>query len=171
MEIRLRSPEAQLAFGESLSALLPSDCVIYLEGDLGTGKTTLTRGILHGLGHHGAVRSPTYTLIEPYQVSNGPVYHLDLYRLADPEELEYLGLRDLMGEDAMWVVEWPDRGSGMLPEADLRIRIDDIPEGRRLTLLGSTARGRAIIAGLSDAEGGSSRDEVGRCPLQIDKRP
>ncbi|WP_295399641.1 tRNA (adenosine(37)-N6)-threonylcarbamoyltransferase complex ATPase subunit type 1 TsaE [uncultured Thiocystis sp.] len=152
MEIRLKDPEAQLAFGARLAALLPPACVIYLEGDLGTGKTTLTRGILRGLGQRGAVRSPTYTLIEPYQVSSGPVYHLDLYRLADPEELEYLGLRDLMGENALWVIEWPDRGVGMLPAADLRIMIESLAEGRRLTLSGGTAEGRAIVSALIDAE-------------------
>ncbi|MBK5964262.1 tRNA (adenosine(37)-N6)-threonylcarbamoyltransferase complex ATPase subunit type 1 TsaE [Thiocystis minor] len=152
MQIRLKDPEAQLAFGEHLAALLPPACVIYLEGDLGTGKTTLTRGILRGLGHRGTVRSPTYTLIEPYQVPSGPLYHLDLYRLADPEELEYLGLRDLMGEDARWVIEWPDRGAGMLPAADLRIMIEYLAEGRRLTLSGGTTEGRSIIAALLEAE-------------------
>ena len=149
MEIRLKDPEAQLAFGARLAALLPPACVIYLEGDLGTGKTTLTRGILHQLGHHGRVRSPTYTLIEPYEVATGPLYHLDLYRLADPEELEYLGLRDLMGEHAIWVVEWPERGVGLLPAADLRIRIDHSAAGRRLRLRGESPLGQAIIAALN----------------------
>ena len=152
MQIRLKDPEAQLAFGARLAALLPAACVLYLEGDLGTGKTTLTRGILRGLGHCGAVRSPTYTLIEPYQVPSGPVYHLDLYRLADPEELEYLGLRDFMGEDARWVIEWPDRGAGLLPAADLRIMIESLDEGRRLTLSGGTTAGRSIVAALIGAE-------------------
>ncbi|AFL75834.1 tRNA (adenosine(37)-N6)-threonylcarbamoyltransferase complex ATPase subunit type 1 TsaE [Thiocystis violascens] len=157
MQIRLNDPEAQLAFGARLAALLPSACVLYLEGDLGTGKTTLTRGILRGLGHRGAVRSPTYTLIEPYQVPSGPLYHLDLYRLADPEELEYLGLRDLMGEDARWVIEWPDRGAGMLPAADLRIMIESLDDGRRLTLSGGTMEGCSIVAALIDAENAGAR--------------
>ncbi|TCT20860.1 tRNA (adenosine(37)-N6)-threonylcarbamoyltransferase complex ATPase subunit type 1 TsaE [Thiobaca trueperi] len=149
MEILLPDPEAQLAFGARLAACLHLPCVLYLEGDLGAGKTTLTRGMLHGLGHRGAVRSPTYTLIEPYELPTARVQHLDLYRLADPEELEYLGLRDLLGEDVLWVIEWPERGAGILPAADLRIGIAYAEPGRRLRLEPGSPRGQAVIASLS----------------------
>jgi len=145
MEIELLDPEQQSAFGARLAECLPVPCVLFLEGDLGAGKTTLTRGILRGLGHVGPVRSPTYTLIEPYDLARLQVYHLDLYRLGDPEELEYLGLRDLMRDDAIWIVEWPERGTGLLPPSDLRIRIANVTEGRRLTLISETARGAGIL--------------------------
>ncbi len=145
MELELPDPDAQLAFGERLGRLLPRRLVVYLEGDLGTGKTTLVRGILRGLGHGGPVRSPTYTLIEPYELPAARVYHLDLYRLSDPEELEYLGLRDLSGEDALFLVEWPGRGAGALPPADLTIRIHYQAQGRHLTLEPETDEGRALL--------------------------
>jgi tRNA threonylcarbamoyladenosine biosynthesis protein TsaE len=134
MEVLLPDAESQTAFGKRLAAILPSQMVIHLYGDLGTGKTTLARGILRGLGYQGPARSPTYTLIEPYEIGPRRVYHLDLYRLADPEELDYLGLRDLLGEAAIWLVEWPERAAGLLPAADLTIRIEYLSEGRRLTL-------------------------------------
>ncbi|MFD2113381.1 tRNA (adenosine(37)-N6)-threonylcarbamoyltransferase complex ATPase subunit type 1 TsaE [Thiorhodococcus fuscus] len=149
MEIILADPESQMAFGARLGACLSPPFVLYLEGDLGTGKTTLTRGLLRGLGHEGAVRSPTYTLIEPYSLATMRLHHLDLYRLGDPEELEYLGLRDLMEADAVWVVEWPDRGSGMLPPADLRIGIDHLPEGRRLVLRAESRIGESLLVRLN----------------------
>ncbi len=149
MQIRLEDPAAQLGFGERLAPLLLPPCVLYLEGDLGTGKTTLARGILRGLGHRGKARSPTYTLLEPYELAAVHLYHLDLYRLADPEELEYLGLRDLLSEDALWLVEWPDRGLGALPDPDLRIQLDYAPRGRCLRLVAGTGRGERIIQGLA----------------------
>ncbi len=149
IELDLHDPEAQIAFGARLAACLPAPCVIYLEGDLGTGKTTLTRGILSGLGHPGAVRSPTYTLIEPYQIGDRAVYHLDLYRLTDREELEYLGLFDLLGEESRWIIEWPDRGAGLLPPPDLRVQIDHLSEGRRLRLRDCSMTGNAILDALS----------------------
>ncbi|EXJ16472.1 tRNA (adenosine(37)-N6)-threonylcarbamoyltransferase complex ATPase subunit type 1 TsaE [Imhoffiella purpurea] len=148
MEIDLTDPEAQTAFGTRLAACLTPPFVLYLEGDLGTGKTTLTRGLLRGLGHEGAVRSPTYTLIEPYELPIGRLHHLDLYRLGASEELEYLGLRDLMEEGAIWVVEWPDRGMGMLPSPDLRIRIDHLTEGRRLSLVAESGAGESLLTRL-----------------------
>jgi tRNA threonylcarbamoyladenosine biosynthesis protein TsaE len=148
MQLVLPDAEAQTAFGERLAALLPGQCVIYLHGDLGTGKTTLARGILRGLGHRGAARSPTYTLIEPYELGARSVYHLDLYRLGDPEELDYLGLRDLLAQDAIWLVEWPERGAGFLPAADLSIAIDYLEVGRRLSLNAVGERGRAVVAAL-----------------------
>ncbi len=148
MQILLPDAESQTAFGARLAAALPNQFVIYLHGDLGTGKTTLARGILRGLGHQGAARSPTYTLIEPYEIGSRRVYHLDLYRLADPEELEYLGLRDLLGDAALWLVEWPERGAGLLPAADLSIGIEYLSEGRRLTLSPQGEAGQGPIEGL-----------------------
>ena len=147
IEVRLSDAESQTAFGADLAAHLPERLVIYLRGDLGTGKTTLARGILRGLGHRGAARSPTYTLIEPYEIGTTRVFHLDLYRLADPEELEYLGLRDLLADAALWLVEWPERGAGLLPPPDLTVAIDTLAEGRRLNL---TAHGPAA-GGLIEA--------------------
>lgn len=146
MESWLPTSEAQLAFGARLARALRPPCVLYLEGDLGTGKTTLTRGVLRGLGHAGSVRSPTYTLIESYILEGVPLYHLDLYRLGDPEELEYLGLRDLLEEEAIWILEWPERGAGLLPKADLRIHIQYRDAGRHLVLTAVTARGAAILS-------------------------
>lgn len=148
MEIRLQDPESQTRFGMRLAAAMVPPCVIYLQGDLGTGKTTLARGILRGLGHQGAVRSPTYTLIEPYDLGEVQLYHLDLYRLADPEELDYLGLRDLLEETALWVIEWPDRGHGLLPSPDLLIAIRYQADRRALSLTAGTERGEALLAHL-----------------------
>lgn len=112
---------------------------IHLEGDLGAGKTTLVRGLLHALGHRGAVRSPTYTLLEPYEFPELTVLHLDLYRVADPEELENLGLREQSDARTLWLVEWPERGSGWLPPPDLQIVLDREGDGRRLWFKGPSA--------------------------------
>lgn len=146
MEIELETPESQMAFGEQLAVALRPPCVIFLEGDLGAGKTTLARGILRGLGYGGSVRSPTYTLIEPYALPDLELYHLDLYRLGDPEELEYLGLRDLLGRAAVWIIEWPERGVGCLPRPDWRIRLTPIETGRRLVLTTASPLGEAMLS-------------------------
>ncbi|HSO82134.1 tRNA (adenosine(37)-N6)-threonylcarbamoyltransferase complex ATPase subunit type 1 TsaE [Thiocapsa sp.] len=152
----LPDPEAQLAFGARLAALLPPRLIVYLEGDLGTGKTTLTRGVLAGLGHRGAARSPTYTLLEPYELADRRINHLDLYRLGDPQELEYLGLRDLLAEDAVWMVEWPERGLGMLPLPDLVIAIEYAANGRHLRLSARTPAGEAVLGVLAGLGSGDS---------------
>lgn len=142
--------EAQQAFGALLGELCPIGCTLHLQGDLGAGKTTLVRGFLRARGHEGPVRSPTYTLIEPYELSSGAVYHLDLYRLGDPEELEYLGLRDLLGEDLILLIEWPEQGAGWLPSPDLLLQIKHSEAGRDIRLGALTAAGEHLCAALVD---------------------
>jgi tRNA threonylcarbamoyladenosine biosynthesis protein TsaE len=157
MHLHLEGETAQEAFGRRLAQGLLANWVggwmVHLYGDLGTGKTTLVRGILRGLGHGGSVKSPTYTLIEPYELPGARVYHLDLYRLADPEELEYLGLRDLSAEDVLILVEWPERGLGALPAPDLTVSIRYGVRGRHLTLGASTPEGSALVAALAGGTG------------------
>ncbi|WP_089729314.1 tRNA (adenosine(37)-N6)-threonylcarbamoyltransferase complex ATPase subunit type 1 TsaE [Candidatus Thiosymbion oneisti] len=152
MRIRLQGQAAQIAFGRRIATHLRPPCTIYLQGDLGTGKTTLVRGILRGLGHAGPVRSPTYTLLEPYELGAMDLYHLDLYRLSDPEELEYLGLRDLLDGRSLLLVEWPERGRGALPVPDLTIRIEHAGEARSLELTAHGPCGRVLEAHLWLAE-------------------
>ncbi len=143
--LKAASQEEQEAYGAALAAVAPAACVIYLEGELGAGKTTLVRGFLYGLGFRGLVKSPTYTLVEPYELEHRLCYHFDLYRLADPAELEYVGVRDLLGEAAIILVEWPERGRGELPDPDLRITIRYRGTGRDLELSAETAVGRELI--------------------------
>lgn len=151
MRLRLEGEAAQDAFGRRIAQHLSPPCVIDLQGDLGTGKTTLVRGVLRGLGFTGPVRSPTYTLLEPYELWSMRLYHLDLYRLADPEELELLGLRDLMEPESVLLVEWPERGRGILPSPDLIIRIEHAGEARDLVLMGQGPGGEALESFLRDA--------------------
>ena len=147
MKLFLPDEAAQEAFGARLAAAMPGagGLVIYLEGNLGAGKTTLVRGFLHGCGHRGHVRSPTYTLIEPYDIAGRCIAHLDLYRLGDPEELEFLGLRDLLGESCIMLVEWPEKGRGVLPPADLRLGLTFPGSGRGLALEAASQAGEAIL--------------------------
>jgi tRNA threonylcarbamoyladenosine biosynthesis protein TsaE len=149
MRLHLEGEAAQEELGRRIAPLLTGGWIVHLIGDLGAGKTTLARGILRGLGHVGAVKSPTYTLIEPYEPRGRHVYHLDLYRLGDPEELEYLGLRDILGEDALILVEWPERAGVALPPADLALRIDHAGEARDLDILGPGPRAVALIETLA----------------------
>ncbi len=137
--------EAMVALGGELARALEPGTVVHLEGELGMGKTTLSRGIIQGLGHSGAVKSPTYTLVEPYDHTSIPVYHFDLYRLGDPEELELMGIRDYLDGRSLCLVEWPQRGEGVLPPADLVITIVKEGAGRSIELRASSARGEAVL--------------------------
>jgi len=112
-----------MSFGGRIAERFPKGGMVFLNGDLGAGKTTLVRGLLRSLDFQGTVKSPTYTLVEPYQIKGRMIYHFDLYRLADPEELEYIGGREYWNSDALCLVEWPEKALGFLPEPDLIIDI------------------------------------------------
>ncbi len=149
MQLTIRGETAMEALGGALAKACRGGVRIYLQGELGAGKTTLVRGFMRALGHEGAVKSPTYTVVEPYEIDGRAIYHLDLYRLAEPEELEWIGLRDLLAETALVLVEWPQQGQGVLPPADILVQIHYQGEGRQLALAAQTARGRVILAELS----------------------
>lgn len=119
----LADEAATVQAGEQLAAQLSAGMTVFLEGTLGAGKTTITRGILQGFGHSGAVKSPTYTLVEPYENVSPTIYHFDLYRLGDPEELEYMGIRDYFSAQSLCIVEWAERGQGVLPEPDVIVSL------------------------------------------------
>ena len=124
MNIELKTLEETQLFGAALMAALPKSCLIFLQGQLGAGKTTLVRSTLRAAGYQGAVKSPTYTLVEEYNINGQKVFHFDLYRIADPEELEFMGIRDYMKEDAICFIEWAELGKSFLPQADLILNIN-----------------------------------------------
>lgn len=146
--LELADAEGTAALGAAVAARVAERAggVIYLEGSLGAGKTTLARGLLRALGVRGAIRSPTYTLLEPYEASGRTLVHLDLYRLADERELESLGLRDYPPERCWWLVEWPERAGPRLPPPDLRIVLAHAGPQRRAVLSGPLAAGLAGLA-------------------------
>ncbi|MDI9727329.1 tRNA (adenosine(37)-N6)-threonylcarbamoyltransferase complex ATPase subunit type 1 TsaE [Stutzerimonas stutzeri] len=143
---------AMLALGARIARVTGGRGVIYLHGDLGAGKTTLSRGLIRGFGHEGKVKSPTFTLVEPYELGEVQVFHFDLYRLVDPEELEFLGIRDYFEGNALCLIEWPERGAGILPKADMDITITPHEAGRTLRLSPHTAGGEAWCVALTDGE-------------------
>jgi len=138
-------PAHTVAEMEALGAKLASQVgklrLVNIHGPLGAGKTTLVRGMLHGLGHAGAVKSPTFTLVEPYTFGNLHFYHFDLYRLNDPGELEFLGLRDYLDDKGVCVVEWAERAQGVLPSPDVDIMIEPTETGRMVRITTLTPQG------------------------------
>lgn len=163
MQRLITGEEAMLAAGAALARGCPPNLVIlYLVGDLGAGKTTLARGFLRGLGYAGPVKSPTYTLLESYEAAGRIVHHLDLYRLVDPDELEYIGLRDCLTDDAVLLIEWPARGNAHVPPSDIVLRLDHAGDGRVLRGEASTTPGtewlRVFDAALQAAPSGADID-------------
>jgi tRNA threonylcarbamoyladenosine biosynthesis protein TsaE len=145
----LQDEHATERFGALLAKSLGSQgVIIFLEGDLGTGKTTLSRGLIRALGHQGAVKSPTYTLVEPYEDFDFPLYHFDLYRLSDPEEVDFLGVDEYFQAPAVCLIEWPQRGAGHLPTADLQLRLSDKGTGRQIDCQALTGRGLGVVGRL-----------------------
>lgn len=155
LEYFLPDENSTISIGDSLAKVVKRNnqqkaLVVYLHGDLGAGKTTLTRGFVRGMGHVGNVKSPTYTLVEPYELTPWRVFHFDLYRLADPEELEYMGIRDYFNGDCCCFIEWPEKGSGLLAKADLIISIVYQGEQRVLSVEAKSTYGEQLIYSLAE---------------------
>lgn len=142
MSLSLSGEEAMLAFAKAVAPIFASGGLIFLEGTLGAGKTTFSRGVIQALGYAGAVKSPTYTLVEDYDLAGLKVCHFDLYRLASPEELEFIGIRDYLDQQALCLVEWAEKGAGVLPAPDLILKINDFGVGRELSFTAHTEKGQ-----------------------------
>lgn len=136
------------ALGAAVATAVAGNEIIFLRGELGAGKTTLVRGFLTALGHDGNVTSPTYTLVEPYTLAGMDIYHFDLYRIIDAEELETIGIRDYCNSHAICLFEWPERGGAFIPTADLRLSIDYSDSGRIVTIHPVSEKGKKIAARL-----------------------
>jgi len=149
MRIDLPDSEATEALGRVLASTRLPRAVVYLQGDLGAGKSTLARALLRDLGVQGAIRSPTYTLVERYPLPDGEAWHLDLYRIAGAGELDFLGLDG--DEASLWLVEWPERGAGGLPAADLVVRLAQAGAGREADLAPGSAAGEAWMAAIQES--------------------
>lgn len=142
---------ATIAAGAKIGRALNTGCVVFLVGELGAGKTTFTRGALRALGHAGSVKSPTYTLCEPYDLADeAQLCHLDLYRLSNPEELEFLGIRDYVASGAILLIEWPSKGEGWLPAPDLQVALQATDTGRQLEISALTADGQDLLSRMGD---------------------
>ena len=148
MRVFLTDAESTERLGAALAACCPGPAMIHLQGPLGSGKTTLVRGFLRHLGISGAIKSPTYTLVEPYQAEHRQLYHFDLYRLEDPEALEMLGFRDYLDSDSVCLIEWPEQAAGLLPPADISIHLEVAAAGREADLGSATEYGARLLKSL-----------------------
>ena len=149
MIIPLANEAKTVEVGAKIASCLHGGEVIYLKGELGTGKTTLVRGALNGLGHTGNVKSPTFTIVEPYSIDNHVIYHFDLYRLDDPEELESLGIRDYCDGQSICFFEWPEKGGNILPNADINLELTYLENTRKVKFTAKSDVGKTILKQLS----------------------
>ncbi len=152
MKRSLPDETATIEFGRELLDALPDDLAgwtVLLSGELGAGKSTFARALIRAAGHDGAIPSPTYTLVEPYHLARGNIYHIDLYRISDEEELRYLGWNEL--DDGCRLVEWPERAPGLTSQADLSLTLHYDGDGRVAELAGLSDRGREIVLRLSQS--------------------
>ena len=149
MIITLKNEAETKEIGSKLASCLKGGEVIYLKGELGTGKTTLVRGVLNRLGHTGNVKSPTYTIVEPYLIDSHVIYHFDLYRLDDPEELESLGIRDYCDGQSICFFEWPEKGGNLLPNADINLELTYFESTREVEFTSKSDVGKTILKQLS----------------------
>ena len=149
IEKEIYGEEAMEGLGAIVSSALKEGGVVYLEGDLGMGKTTLVRGILRGLGYQGPVKSPTYTIVEPYEFMGLEAYHFDLYRVGNAEELEFMGIRDYFTVGSLCLIEWAEMGRGVLPEADLVISLGLIRHGRHVSFIAQSEKGNVALNALA----------------------
>ena len=155
--------------GRALAPTLGGGMVVTLTGDLGAGKTTLVRGVLRALDIKGPVKSPTYTLVEPYAISSLYFYHFDFYRLGGPEEWDAAGFREYFRNDAIALIEWPEKAGAALPAADLAIALDILPDGRRCTLTVLAERAEACLAAMDSLDSAQAPDA--RVPAEPMKAP
>jgi tRNA threonylcarbamoyladenosine biosynthesis protein TsaE len=142
----LDDADATEALGRRLAECSPRGSLILLHGELAAGKTTLARGYIRARGHRGAVTSPTFTLVESYDLDAGTVHHFDLYRIAAPEELDFIGIEDYVDGRADCLVEWPENGAGMLPDGDIAVWLTVAANGRRAVLKGLSRSGIEVIS-------------------------
>ncbi len=149
MIITLKNETETTEVGARVASCLKGGEVIYLKGELGTGKTTFVRGALHELGFTGNVKSPTFTIVEPYSIDNHVIYHFDLYRLDDPEELESLGIRDYCDGQSICFFEWPEKGGNLLPNADINLELAYLGNTREVEFTSKSDIGTTILKQLS----------------------
>ncbi len=148
LKLSLPREESTLAFGAKLAQHCSPPLLIFLHGNLGAGKTTFVRGFLQGLGHSGKVKSPSYNLVEIYELPKKIIYHFDFYRIQVPQELDFIGIQDYWQETSIFLVEWPEKGTHLLPPADLDCYFELAGKGRKLQVEAKSRRGKIALVNL-----------------------
>lgn len=152
LNLSILNEEAMLEFGGRLACCCSPPLLIFLHGDLGAGKTTFVRGFLQGLGYSGKVKSPSYNLVEAYELPQKSIFHFDFYRIQDPQELDFIGIQDDWRPTAIFLVEWPEKAAQLLPPVDLACHFEFAGKGRKLRVDAKTASGEAVLSRLIKSE-------------------